>query len=69
MSWFIIFDYFVLFGGIYVLYILMAFGFTGVIIDFFFVNPGSGQANEGGVSNGSDFMQRQSQIQRMRRGR
>jgi hypothetical protein len=69
MSWFIIFDYFALFGGIYVLYILMAFGFTGVIIDFFFVNPGSGQANEGGVSNGNDFMQRQSQIQRMRRGR
>jgi hypothetical protein len=62
MSWFIIFDYFAFFGGIYVLYILMAFGFTGVIIDFFFVNPGSGQENKGGVSSGKDLMSRQKQI-------
>ena len=67
LSWFIVFDYFKFFGGVYVLYMFVTLGFTGVLIDFFFVNPGSGQANEGGISNGKDFMARQSQIQRMMR--
>ena len=55
------------FGGVYVLYMAVTLGFSGILIDFFFVNPGSGQANEGGISNGKDFAARQSQIQRMMR--
>ncbi len=69
MSWFIIFDYFWFFGGIYVLWMLLAFGFTGVIIDFFFVNPGNGQKNEGGISSGRDYMSRQAQYQNIMRRR
>jgi len=65
LSWFIVFDYFRFFGGVYVLYMFVTLGFSGILIDFFFVNPGSGQANEGGISNGKDFMARQSQIQKM----
>ena len=67
LSWFIVFDYFKFFGGVYVLYMLVTLGFSGILIDFFFVNPGSGQPNEGGISSGKDFMARQSQIQRMMR--
>ena len=67
LSWFIVFDYFRFFGGVYVLYMFVTLGFSGILIDFFFVNPGSGQPNEGGISNGKDFMARQSQIQRMMR--
>ncbi|MBT7240956.1 MAG: hypothetical protein HN878_00540 [Candidatus Diapherotrites archaeon] len=67
LSWFIVFDYFRFFGGVYVLYMAVTLGFSGILIDFFFVNPGSGQANEGGISNGKDFAARQSQIQRMMR--
>jgi len=65
-SWFIIFDYFAFFGGIYILYMLLAFGLTGVIIDIFFVTPGHGQAQqaagigEGGepISSGQEFMEK-----------
>jgi hypothetical protein len=67
LSWFIVFDYFRYFGGIYVLYMFITLGFTGVLIDFFFVNPGNPPSQEGGISNGKDFMARQSQIQRMMR--
>ena len=67
LSWFIVFDYFRYFGGVYVLYMAVTLGFSGILIDFFFVNPGSGQPNEGGISSGKDFMARQSQIQRMMR--
>ena len=67
LSWFIVFDYFRFFGGVYVLYMFVTLGFTGILIDFFFVNPGSGQPNEGGISSGKDFAARQSQIQKMMR--
>ena len=72
VSWFVICDYFAFFGGIYVLYMLMLFGFTGVIIDFFFVAPQGGgqQQGEGPISNGKDYASRQaSAIQRLRAGR
>ncbi len=65
MSWFIIFDHFLIFGGIYVLYVLMALGFSGVIIDFFFVNPGH-TPQPGAPNTGADVLSRQSQIQRLR---
>lgn len=69
MTYFIIFDYFWFFGGIYVLYVLMAFGFSGVIVDFFFVNPGQSSGQDGSVSSGKDFMARQNQLQKLRKGR
>ncbi len=69
ISWFVIFDYFLFFGGIYVLYMLMALGFSGIIIDFFFVNPGqhgSGEKHPGAPNSGADVLARQNQLQRLR---
>ena len=66
LSWFIVFDYFKFFGGVYVLYMFITLGFTGVLIDFFFVNPGGSGPPDSSMSSGKDFMARQSQIQRMR---
>ncbi|MDD3159960.1 MAG: hypothetical protein PHQ98_03265 [Candidatus ainarchaeum sp.] len=67
MAWLILLDNFMIFGGVYVLYVLSAFGFTGVIIDFFFVKPqpNPGEQQEGGVGNGKDYLARQNQIMQM----
>lgn len=67
ISWFVIFDYFLFFGGMYVLYVMLTFGVTSIIIDFFFVNPGSGGGGEShDVSHGIDFAQRQAAMQKSR---
>jgi hypothetical protein len=67
ISWFVIFDYFMFFGGMYVLYILLSFGATSILIDFFFVNPGGGGAQESAdISHGVDFAQRQATFQKAR---
>jgi hypothetical protein len=76
MSYFIIFDYWKFFGGVYVLYMLVMLGIGGVLIDFMFITPsahgGSAAGAEGAtgqISNGMDFMKRQAQMQKARRGR
>jgi len=45
MTWFIIFDQWKIFGGIYVIYMLLVFGVSHLIVDFIFV---SGMAHGGG---------------------
>ncbi len=40
ISWFVLFDAFWLFGGTYVLMMLLTLGIAGIFIDFFFVFPG-----------------------------
>ncbi len=47
IGWFVLFDYWMFFGGIFVLYLLLLFGVSSVLIDFFFVMP-SGQPGAGG---------------------
>jgi len=50
-AWFILFDAWALFGGIYVLYMLLMFGIAGVMVDFFFITGGmggGGQQAQGG---------------------
>ncbi|MDO8427659.1 MAG: hypothetical protein Q7S92_00420 [Candidatus Diapherotrites archaeon] len=37
ISWFILFDAWSFFGGVYVLYTLLTMGVSGILIDFFFV--------------------------------
>ena len=74
MSYFILFDYWKFFGGVYVLYILVTMGIGGILVDFMFVTPSAKGAPgasgaEGPVSNGSDFMARQAQLSKARRGR
>ncbi|MEK6958517.1 MAG: hypothetical protein AABW59_00565 [archaeon] len=76
ISSFIIFDFFALFGGIYILYILLGMGLTGVIIDIFFVTPmappkgqeGGGAPSGEPISNGKDFTERQAHYMSMMRG-
>ncbi len=46
VGWFILFEFWAFFGGLFVLYLLLLFGVSGVLIDFFFVMP-SGQPQGG----------------------
>lgn len=66
IAWLVIFDYFAIFGGIYILYMLLALGLTGVLIDFMFITPSPMNKQEGTgepISNGKDYMARQAQYQ------
>jgi len=72
LSWFIIFDYFYIFGGIYVLYMLVMFGATQIMMDFFILAPQAAMEQQmgGGVENqpnGKDFADRQRQALNMRK--
>ena len=61
IGYFILFDGWKLFGPIYVLYMLLMFGVSGVLIDFFFVGGGGGPEKEGmesPVSSGVDIQKR-----------
>ncbi len=61
MGYFILFDGWKIFGPIYVLYMLLMFGVSSVVIDFFFVGGGGGPEKEGlesPVSSGADIMKR-----------
>jgi hypothetical protein len=69
MSYFIIFDYWKFFGGVYVLYMLIVMGIGGILIDFMFITPGAQGKNEGPISHGRDFNARQAAYQKMRGGR
>jgi len=48
LSWFILFDAFWFFGGVYVLMTLLMLGFAGIFIDLFFVFPGFAAGGLGG---------------------
>ena len=52
ISWFVLFDAFWLFGGTYVLMMLLTLGIAGIFIDLFFVFPGfaAGVAPSGGLA-------------------
>jgi len=63
MGYFILFDGWKIFGPIYVLYMLLMFGVSGILIDFFFVGGGSGggekqKGMESPVSSGVDIQRR-----------
>jgi len=51
IGWFVLFDYWMFFGGIFVLYLMLLFGVSSILIDFFFVMPGKQQ---GAVAGGAD---------------
>lgn len=41
-AWFILFDAWAFFGGVYLLYMLLMFGIAGIFVDFFFIGGGLG---------------------------
>ena len=47
-AWFILFDAWALFGGIYILYMLLMFGIAGIMVDFFFITGQMGGGQQGG---------------------
>ena len=68
VSYFVLFDLWVLFGGIYIIWMLLVFGVSGIIIDFFFVGAFSGQqGQEAPVSSGHDLLKRQEAMHAARR--
>lgn len=74
MAWFIIFDYFYIFGGAYVLYMLAILGGTSFLIDLsFFVPQLFGMGGHGGGegvgehTTGKEFQERQRHLMEMRR--
>ncbi|MCX6803862.1 MAG: hypothetical protein NTY48_04815 [Candidatus Diapherotrites archaeon] len=57
MSYFIIFDYFYIFGGVYILYMLALLGGVHLMIDFFFAAPHA-LGGGGGGGGGEELEQR-----------
>jgi hypothetical protein len=53
---FILGDFWMFFGGIYVLYMLLMFGVSGILVDFFFISGGPGTPQDSPVSSGADLM-------------
>ncbi|MFH1224885.1 MAG: hypothetical protein V1676_03700 [Candidatus Diapherotrites archaeon] len=61
-GWFVLFDGWMLFGPVYVLYILLGLGVSGILVDFFFISmnmgaPMGGQQQEP-ISSGTDVLQK-----------
>lgn len=69
MSYFIIFDYWKFFGGVYILYMLITMGIGGILIDFMIITSSAQGKQEGPISHGRDFMSRQAAYQKVRGGR
>ena len=68
ISWFVLFGAFWFFGGVYVLLMLLMFGVSGILIDFFFIRgPVGGQQPESPVSHGIDLMQKRGAMMHQRR--
>jgi len=74
ISFFVLFDAWKIFGGIYMLYAIITLGFSGILIDFFFVTPPlanqreqEGAGSQEGV-NSRDVDERLHRIQHAQRG-
>ena len=74
MTWFIIFDYFYIFGGIYILYMLALFGGVQLLMDFFIVGPqimagaqAGGGEGEAEHMTGMEMKERQKHMLQMQR--
>lgn len=53
VAWFVLFDFWWFFGGIYVLYTLLMLGISGIMIDFFFTRGMGGGGQEAGQAKGT----------------
>ncbi len=68
-AFFIFSDLWRLFGTLYVIYLLLIFGISGVLIDFFFLGGmrGGGGEVQQPISHGADLAKRAALMQQMRR--
>ncbi|AJF60243.1 MAG: hypothetical protein J4224_00965 [Candidatus Diapherotrites archaeon] len=64
ITFFVVFDLWAIFGSVYVVYMLLMFGISQVLIDFFFISAGRGghEEMESPVSSGADLAARQQHI-------
>jgi hypothetical protein len=71
IGWFVLFEYWRFFGGVFVLYSLLMFGISAIIIDFFFVSSGGpaggSEGMESPISSGLELMARQQMLEAARR--
>lgn len=67
VSWFVLFDYWKFFGGVFVLYTLLTLGISGILIDFFFVSGMTGGEEARPVDNAMDLMMRQKQLEKAKK--
>ncbi len=66
VTFFVVFDMWKLFGSIYLMWMLLMFGISQIIIDFFFVTPhGQKQELESPVGGGSDVLKRRQDLGHM----
>lgn len=67
VSYFVLFDLWVVFGSIYILWMMIMLGFTNLVVDFFFVGAFSGNQGGGGtpspIGSGNDLARRQQAMQ------
>lgn len=72
ISWFVIFEYWNFFGGIYLFYVLLTLGISGMLVDFFFISGMVGdraagaESEESPVSSSLDLVQRNQRLQAAR---
>lgn len=64
ISWFVLFDYWKFFGGVFLLYTLLTLGISGILIDFFFVSQMGGGEEVKPVDSAMDLLMRQKQLER-----
>ncbi|MCX6802903.1 MAG: hypothetical protein NT067_07420 [Candidatus Diapherotrites archaeon] len=64
ICWFVLFDYWKFFGGIFILYTLLTLGISGVLVDFFFVsNMGGGGKSEHPEMDATEYARRAHELQ------
>jgi len=63
-TFFVVFELWSIFGGIYLFYMLLLFGVSQIMIDFFFITAGQPQTKgmESPVSSGKELAGRQMQM-------
>ena len=62
ISWFVLFDYWKFFGGVFLLYSLLTIGISSILIDFFFVSGMGGGEQPSPVDSSMDILVRQKQL-------
>ncbi|MEK6941777.1 MAG: hypothetical protein AABW85_02890 [archaeon] len=68
ISVFVFGELWTLFGGIYIFWMLLMFGVSQILIDFFFIAPQPGQEMGSPVDSGKDIADRQKHAAHMQQG-